>query len=334
MSDEAAYDRRTHPPYDRELAALVAPGAVDGHSLRDQDIPRLRELNASWHPRRDELDHQGAVWPEERIAVGVGGHPDVPVVILWPTSPWDHPRPVVIACHGGGLVTGDAYSGTPALASWTATLGTVVISPTYRLAPEHRYPAALDDIMTTLSWVHRHHDELGVDPGRVAVFGISAGAGLAAATCLRARDEGDGLLPCAQILQDAMLDDRHRRPSTYEHVDSGVWDRISSQTSWKAYLGALSGSDAVTPYAAPGRAADTPALLAGLPPAHLDVGGCDLFRDDVLAYATALTQAGVPTELHLWPGGWHGFSEMAPHTELGRAANETRTHFLRRMLAA
>lgn len=321
---------RPHPPYDPELAPLVGAGAVDGHSLYPQDIARLRALNALWYPSADELSQDGAVWPEPRVVPGRDGAPSIPVLVLWPTAAWTGPRAALVACHGGGLVTGDAFSGAPGLARWVAELGLVVVSPDYRLAPEHPYPAALDDIMTVLAWLHRDAGPLGIDPQRLGIFGISAGAGLAAAASLRARDDKlPG--PAFQVLQDAMLDDRQRRPSTYEHIGAGSWDRRSARTAWEAYLGAeVAGGVEVSPYAAPGRAADDPASLAGLPATYLDVGSADLFRDDVLAFGSALAEAGVDVEMHLWPGGWHGFAEMAPHTRLGTIANATRTAYLAR----
>ncbi len=231
------------------------------------------------------------------------------------------------------MVTGTAYSGTPALARWVERLGVVVVSVGYRLAPEYRHPAALEDVTAVWSWMHEHADDLGISRSRSGVFGVSAGACLAASFSLQVRDLGLPPPGC-QILQDAMLDDRHHRPSTFEHMDSGVWDRVSSCTAWESYLGSGAPRDEISFYAAPGRAVDRPEVLRGLPPTFLDVGTEDLFRDDVLAFGTALIGAGVPTEMHLWAGGWHGFSEMAPHTRLAQDANETRTRFLARRLAA
>ncbi|GAB77232.1 Acetyl esterase/lipase [Austwickia chelonae] len=323
---------RRIPCYDPELAPLAAQGSVDGHSLRAEDIPRLRALTDHWRPRPETLRRSGRVWPEERTVPGREGHPDVPVVLLWPTTPYTGPRPALLACHGGGMVTGTAYSGTPALALWVEELGVVVFSVGYRLAPEYRHPAAVEDVMTVWSWMHAHAEDLGLDPARSGVFGVSAGACLAASFSLQARDLR---LPSPryQILQDAMLDDRHHRPSTFEHMDSGVWDRISSCTAWESYLGPAVAREEVSFYAAPGRAADHPEVLRGLPSTFLDVGTEDLFRDDVLAFGAALVGAGVPTEMHLWAGGWHGFSEMAPHVRLAQDANEARRRFLARRLA-
>ena len=322
---------RAHPPYDPELAGLVGDGAVDGHPLRPRDIPRLRAATTSWHPSFDELRRDGAVWPETRIVPGRDGAPPMTLLILWPTTPYAGPRPAILACHGGGMVTGDAYSGAPGLADWVAELGIVAFSADYRLSPEHRFPAALEDVMTVLAWLHASAGELGIDPWRLGLFGISAGGCLAAGATMRARDEGlPG--PSFQILQDPMLDDRQHRPSSFEHIGTGVWDRHSSTTAWHAYLGSAVASGSVSRYAAPGRTADDPELLAGLPPTYLDVGSADLFRDDVVAFGSALLQAGVPTELHVWPGGWHGFAEMAPQSRLGRAANATRTRYLARLI--
>ncbi len=315
--------------YDPELAALMGTGSVDGHSLLPGDIPRLRELTGSWRPSAAELAHGGTVHADERVLAGVPTHPDLPALLLWPTSVAYRPRPALLHLHGGGFVSGHRYSASLGLAGWVDQLGIVVCSLDYRLAPEHPYPAALDDARAALEWLFTYASDLGLDPGRIGVFGTSAGAGLAAALCLRARDDG-GPVPSFAILQDPMLDDRLELPSTFEHMGEGVWDRESTITCWDAYL---RGWRSVVPaYASPGRAADDPGALSGLPPTFLDVGTADLFRDETFAYAQALIRDGVPTELHVWPGGWHGFSEMAPDTRLARLANETRTRFLRRML--
>jgi acetyl esterase/lipase len=211
-------------------------------------------------------------------------------------------RPCVYSIHGGGYVLGNRMMDDLRLAGWVTELGCVAVSVEYRLAPEHPYPAALDDCYDGLRWVHGHADELGIDPARTGISGLSAGGGLAAALALRARDRGD--LPIAfQILDSPMLDDRQVTPSSRADWLE-VWNRASNRFGWQSYLGDLYGTDAIPADAAPARATD----LTGLPPAVVLVGSADGFRDEDVDYATRLNQAGVPTELHVYPGAPHGFS--------------------------
>jgi acetyl esterase/lipase len=170
----------------------------------------------------------------------------------------------------------------------------------------------------------RHAAELGVDPGRLALFGGSAGGGLVIATALMARDRGFPEV-CFQMPIYPMIDDRNETPSSHEITDLGVWDRAGNVEAWQWYLG---GGEA-DQYAAPARAAD----LAGLPPTFIDVGTVDLFRDEDIAFATRLMQAGVPTELHVHPGAYHDSENLAPEAPLSRRIWELRIAALRRALA-
>jgi acetyl esterase/lipase len=157
------------------------------------------------------------------------------------------------------------------------------------------------------------------------VFGKSGGGGLAAATALMARDRGGPAL-AHQILIYPMLDDRELTVSSkYEGV---IWDRTSNRTGWTAMLGEDCGGPDVSPYAAPARATD----LRGLPPAYLETGSSEVFRDEIIDYAARLAQAGVPMELHSWAGGYHGFELTAPDAQISRAAIAARTSYLPRGL--
>jgi acetyl esterase/lipase len=207
-------------------------------------------------------------------------------------------------------------------------LGVVGVSVEYRLAPETPYPGPLEDCYLGLRRTFEQAAELGIDPGCIGVMGVSAGGGLAAALCLLARDRGE--VPLAfQLLDQPMLDDRQITPSSQE-VDLAVWSRNSNTFGWKAYLGDLYGRDQVPPTAAPARATD----LSGLPPTLVSVGAVDGFRDEDVEYAVRLNQAGVPTELHVYPGACHGFNLLAPNAAVSRQCNRNIEDWLRAQLSA
>ncbi|WP_309095468.1 alpha/beta hydrolase [Streptomyces sp.] len=223
----------------------------------------------------------------------VPGDPDVPVRVYRP----HRAHGAVVWLHGGGFVMGDLDTEHPWAARLAAASGAVVISVGYRLAPEHPFPAALDDAYTALTWAAEHAAGLGADPERVAVGGHSAGGGLAAALALRARDR-QGPPIRFQLLNQPGLDDRQETWSQRNFTDTPWMNRDKVAASWRHYLG---GAPA-TPYAAPARAAE----LAGLPPAYVATAELCPNRDEDIAYALRLLQAGVPVELHQWPGTFHG----------------------------
>ncbi|GGR70304.1 hypothetical protein GCM10010236_25540 [Streptomyces eurythermus] len=168
-----------------------------------------------------------------------------------------------------------------------------------------------------------------MDPDRLILAGQSAGGGLAAGTALLARDrKGPRLI--GQVLIYPMLDDRDRTVSSGQFDGVGVWDRQSNRTGWTALLGERRGTDDVSVYAAPARATD----LTGLPPAFIDCGSAEVFRDEDVAYASALWAAGVQAELHVWPGGFHGFDLTAPHTALAHAMTAARNNWVARILGS
>ena len=236
------------------------------------------------------------------------------------------PRPCVYWIHGGGYISGSALTVDARLNRWVEALDCVAVAVEYRLAPEHPYPVPLDDCYTGLCWAVSHAERLGIDPERVVVAGASAGAGLAAAVALRARDSGGPPL-AHQILIYPMIDDRQITPSS-QLDGTAVWGRLANQLGWRAYLGPAAGQADVPGYAAPARAAD----LAGLPPAFVAVGSADLFRDETIAYASRLLEAGVPAELHVYPGAPHGFETIVPAAEVSRRCDAELTGALRRAL--
>lgn len=235
--------------------------------------------------------------------------------------------PCVYWIHGGGMVMGELEQEDPTCERLVDELNCAVVSVDYRLAPEHPYPAPVDDCYAGLEWVAENEADIGIDSSRLAIVGPSAGGGLSAAVALRARDEGGPEL-CYQMLIYPMLDDRNSTESSKQITDLGIWDRETNRQAWDAYLGELRESDELPPYAAPGRVAD----LSGLPPTFVDVGTHDVFRDESRAYVDRLTNGGVPTEFHLWPGAYHGYDQFAPDSQLAQETWATRLNALRRAL--
>lgn len=213
--------------------------------------------------------------------------------------------PCFYSIHGGGYVLGDRGMDDVKLDRWCAAFAMVGVSVEYRLAPETPYPGPLQDCHAGLEWVVAHAAELGVDPSRIGIGGVSAGGGLAAALGLLIRDRGQ-IKVRFQFLDCPMIDDRQTTSSS-QLDELIIWSRESNTFGWQSYLGDLYGTDDVPYLAAPARAVD----LCGLPPTYMCVGGADGFRDEDIEYALRLGQAGVSTELHVYPGAPHGVAMFA-----------------------
>lgn len=170
--------------------------------------------------------------------------------------------------------------------------------------------------------------EVGGDPEPIALAGASTGGGPTAALALLLRGR-QGPSVIGQMLMCPMLDDRNDTPSSHQMKGLGVWGHTANETDWTALLGEARGGPDVSPYAAPARAAD----LTGLPPAFLDVGSAETFRDEAVAFASRIWQSGGVTELHVWPGGFHGFDGSAPQAALSQSARTAHIDWLRRLLA-
>jgi acetyl esterase/lipase len=204
-------------------------------------------------------------------------------------------------------------------------VGCVTVSVGYRLAPENPHPAPIEDCYAGLCRVAESADELRIDSGRIAIYGASAGGGLAAGVALLARDRSGPTL-AFQMLIFPMLDDRNSTRSSREITDFGIWDRAANIEAWQHLLGNEAGSESVSIYAAPARSEE----LGDLPPTYIDVGQLDLFRDEDIDYASRLMQAGIPTELHVYPGAVHASEVFAPESDVARRVIGYRIAALRR----
>ncbi|MEU6404940.1 alpha/beta hydrolase [Streptomyces sp. NPDC046985] len=317
------------PPFDPELAAVLEEaGDMLRPGLTRADLAAARRSPAMELAAALDLTLDGAFTTEDRTAPGPEGAPGVPLLICRPTAPAAAARPVLYHVHGGGTVMGDNRLGVNMALEWARDVGAAVVSVEYRLAPEHPHPAPVEDVCAGLRWTAEHAAEFGGDPARIVLVGASAGGGLAAAAALLLRDRG-GPRPLGQMLMSPMLDDRNDTPSALQMEGVGTWDRTANETAWTALLGERCGGSRVSPYAAPARADD----LSGLPPALLDVGSAETFRDEVVAYASGIWQVGGVAELHVWPGGFHGSDGFAPQAALSQAAQAARGAWLRRLLA-
>ncbi len=216
-------------------------------------------------------------------------------------------RPALLWIHGGGYVLPGSVVDDGVCGRFVQRLGVTVVSLDYRLAPQHPYPAALDDCEAAYRFVHGSADALGVDPARVVIGGASAGGGLAAALALRIVDRGLPL-PRLQLLVYPMIDDRNVGPRA---GTLRMWDPASNRIGWSSYL---RGVDPVPDHAAPARRVD----LRGLPPAWIGVGSLDLFHDEDLDYARRLREAGVATALEVVEGAFHGFDLVAERAPVSR----------------
>lgn len=270
------------------IGALAAIPDFDG--LARDNLPDFRALMAASDVPLGPSDGI------ETRAVAFGEDVQVQGLLYVPEAP----RGAILNIHGGGYVMGTASREDAAMRALAAATGAVILSVDYRLAPEFPYPAALGDCREGLKYLHEAAAGLGYDRRAIAVRGVSAGGGLAAALALLVRDAGD--YPIAHLsLLYPMLDDR---TEAQEHAGQFVWTARANRFGWQSYLGKLV---SVPQLAAPARALD----VAGLPPTLIAVGAIDLFAAENIAFAARLVEAGVPTELHLYPGAYHGFNLVA-----------------------
>jgi acetyl esterase/lipase len=238
-------------------------------------------------------------------------------------------RPAILHMHGGGFTMGSPVMSMRQLATLGDALDCVIVSVDYRLAPKTPFRGSVEDNYAALSWLYHNTANLGVDPGRIAVMGESAGGGHAALLAITARDRGE--IPVLyQVLIYPMLDDR--TGSTQKVSPSQgtmIWTAEQNRAGWTAFLGVPAGSAGVPVGAVPARVGD----LRKLPPAYIAVGALDLFLDEDMRYGQRLIAGGVPVELHVIPGAFHGFDFVAPEAKLTKRHIASVTDALRRAFA-
>jgi triacylglycerol lipase len=292
---------------------LVAPELLPvldflpSFDFNDETVRALRAGTAMAPQKRPPLSaEQQTVACEQRLIPGPPGAPDVRLLVYTPPGKKSGTgRPAFLHIHGGGYVIGNPEINDGSNRSMAAELDCVVVSVDYRLAPEARFPDALEDCYAALTWLHAKAEQLGVDRSRIAIGGESAGGGHAAALAILARSRGGPARICFQLLDSPMLDDRTGSGSDpHPYCGEFVWTAASNRFGWRSLLGMEPGTAAVPPEAVPARVED----LTGLPAAFILIGALDLFLEENLEYARRLIRAGVSTELHVIPGAFHGFA--------------------------
>ena len=310
---------RLDPELVGPLAGIME--ATDGFSLRD--IPATRAMLAGMlEAMAAEAPPFPGVHAEDRLLEFEG---QAAKVRIYEPDFADPGSPVLLWMHPGGYVIGSIAMDDMLCRQISKAAGCHVVSVEYRLAPEHPYPAALDDCFTALQWLHHEGTQIGINRKQIAVGGSSAGGGLAAALCLRARDEGEAK-PCFQLLIYPALNDRNIEQVSDTVPENLFWSRENALIGWQAYLEGKQGSDDVPAYAAAIRAED----FSGLPPTHIACGALDMFVRDCTDYANALIDAGVATSLSIYPGAFHAFDAFAPDAKVSKRLVAGRTGALRR----
>ena len=310
-------------------AALAMRATMAGQARMTR--ARLKERRA-WIASITPEPHDHIPWREVAIPrpAGCGEGPEVGAIVVNPKDGCSGPG--LLHMHGGGFTASTARSGLKGVQEIAAALDCPILTVNYRLAPETIWSGSLGDNYAALLWLQANAASIGVDPARIAVMGESAGGGHAALLTLAARDRGE--VPIVfQSLTYPMLDDRtgtsrRRQYRPAEHIGYFGWNPDANRFGWKSFLGCNPGGGKVPREAVPGRAED----LSGLPPTWIGVGGLDLFADESIAYAARLNRAGVPTELLLVPGGFHGFDSFAPAAAISRRFTEAKIAALRRGL--
>jgi len=288
---------------------LVDPELLPGLDLMPAfsfSVETLPQMRAGMEEMRKLQSAQLPPSPvnvEERRVPGPAGSPDVRVLIYTPPNV-AKPASGYLHIHGGGYVMGTADMSDPQNKALAEQLGCVIVSVDYRLAPDTPHPGPVEDCYAALKWFHANAGSLGVNPAKIAIGGESAGGGLAAALGLLARDRGEVPL-VFQCLIYPMIDDRTVTASDpHPHTGEFVWTAASNHFGWRSLLGHEPGKPGVSHYAAAARAES----LAGLPPTFISTGALDLFLEEDIAYAQRLLRDGVSTELHVYPGAYHGFN--------------------------
>ncbi|AMB60497.1 alpha/beta hydrolase [Microterricola viridarii] len=318
-------------PFDPEMLPVLEFMAANPQPpLSWETLPATRPGLATAFPAPAEAIGDRPVDSEERVIPGPAGAPDLEITVFRPRghSAAAPALPGLFNIHGGGMIIGHRHWEAERLIQLVVELGVVAVNVEYRLAPEHPFPAGVEDCYAGVSWMSEHAAEIGVDPERIVIMGGSAGGGFSAAVALLARDRGGPAL-AGQLLLCPMLDNTNSTVASFQYDGIGTWMRDANLLAWRCVLGEeLALSTDASPYAAPSRATD----LSGLPPAFIEAGAAEMFRDEDVDYASRIWATGGNAELHIWAGGFHGFDMYAPGSEIARAALATRNSWLRRTL--
>jgi acetyl esterase/lipase len=311
------------PPLDPEVAAALAVQLDRPSPITEADIPAKRlEDDAAGLAAQERIETLGLV----RTDLEAVGHDGAAVPLSLVHRPdRTATSPLVYFVHGGGMMLGNRWSGSEVFLDWIDRYNAVVATVEYRRAPESPYPFPQEDCYAGLRHLATHAEALQVNPATGLIAGISAGGGLAAAVALMARDRG-GPSVAGQLLIAPMLDDRGHTRSTRQ-FPAGMWNAVENDLAWRSLLGDLHGTDDVPPYAAPARATD----LGRLPPAFLEAGSAEVFRDEIVTYASRIWADGGQADLHVWSGGFHGFGTFE-HTVLAQGAAHSLRNWLDRIL--
>ena len=289
-----------HPSIDLGTAAYVQKARRDaGRMAGIVDLsPDQRRLRAEVLSRLTAERHPD--WLSNHTTYVTLPGREIPIRVYVPAG--DGPRPAILYLHGGSWIAGSPESHDFITASLAANTGAILLSVHYRRAPENPYPAPTDDAYAALCWAAERAEALGIDPDRIAIAGDSAGANLAAACALMARDRGGPSIAHQTLLYPTLDDDLETE--SYRAGTDPILTRAAMQEALKAFLPLGAAPD--DGYALPMRAPD----LAGLPPACVSIAALDPLRDDGLRYAARLAEAGVPTVIRVGPGLIHGYVRM------------------------
>ena len=287
--------------------------------------PRLARLMRRLKAR--PVDPGPDVTVQEVVVPGPEGAPPVSLRVFQPAG-LRAPAPALLWVHGGGLILGAPEQDDRTNIAFARELGITVAAVRYRLAPDNPAPAAVEDAYAGLRGLVERAGDLHVDADRIAIGGASAGGGIAAGLALLAHDRGE-FRPAFQLLIYPMLDDRTTARTDLDARNMRIWTPKSNMYGWSAYLGAGVAGPDVSPYAAAARREN----LTGLPPAWIGVGTLDLFHDEDVTYARRLRDSGVPCELHVIPGAFHGFDAVYAKAGVSQQFWRQQAHALREALA-
>ncbi|PPK71276.1 alpha/beta hydrolase [Actinokineospora auranticolor] len=317
----------TPVPFDPDIEpALAQVTQPDAPPFTPETIPAMRAGMAAMFPPAAVQVGDAPVDVVERTIPGPDGAPDLEITIISPRG-LTGTVPGLYNIHGGGMMVGHRNMDVGRLLALVLELNVVAVNVEYRLAPEHPDPAPVEDCYAGLVWMSKNAAELNVDPNRIVVMGGSAGGGLSAGVALLARDRGGPAL-AGQLLLCPMIDDTNTTVASHQYKGIGTWTREANLAGWFSLLGDKVGTDAVSPYAAPTRATD----LSNLPPAFIEVGSAEPFRDEDTQYALRIWETGGQAELHVWSGAFHGFDMYVPEWPVSKIALETRNSWFRRVL--